>query len=158
VTTTATTIGLISDTHGHWDPKVKGIFRNVDHILHAGDIGLPQIILELESIAPTTAVLGNNDFALHFRETEIVHLSGRKYLVHHIVDPKNRSTSIHERIAGEKADVVVFGHTHKPFCQEMGQTLFVNPGYAGKPRFALSRSVAILRCTEEKITAQFFPL
>src|SRR5215212_7896747 len=83
-------VGVISDTHGHMDPRVKEIFEQagVDHIIHAGDIGLPFLILDLEDIAPVTAVLGNNDAAVDYKETEIVELRGRKFLVHHIVDPK----------------------------------------------------------------------
>ena len=79
-------IGVISDTHDHLDPRIAGFFHGVDHILHAGDIGLPWIILQLEEIAPVTAVLGNNDVGLNFRETEVVQLDGCKFMVHHIVD------------------------------------------------------------------------
>ena len=72
-------LGAISDTHGHFDPKIPKLFDGVDHILHGGDIGLPWLILELEHIAPVTAVLGNNDDAgLDFRETELAELEGRK--------------------------------------------------------------------------------
>jgi putative phosphoesterase len=82
-------VGVISDTHGHLDPRVKDIFEqaNVDHIIHAGDIGLPFLILDLEDIAPVTAVLGNTDSGIDYKETELVELKGRKFLVHHIVDP-----------------------------------------------------------------------
>jgi hypothetical protein len=83
-------IGAISDTHGYFDPKIVKLFAGVDHILHAGDIGLPWLILELEQIAPVTAVLGNNDAGLDFKETEVAEFDGRKFLVHHIVDPRRR--------------------------------------------------------------------
>ena len=151
-------IGVLSDTHGHLDPAISGIFGGVDHILHGGDIGLPWLILELESIAPVTAVLGNNDVGLEFKETEIVQLSSRKFLVHHVVDTAKPADHIKRRIIRENPDVVVFGHTHKRFCQTIGQTLYFNPGYAGKQRFNLSRSVAILTCDETGITADYFPL
>ena len=84
-------IGVLSDTHGHFDPKIPKLFAGVDHILHGGDVGLPWLILELEQIAPVTAVLGNNDAGLEYRETEVVEFDGRKYLVHHIVDPGDRA-------------------------------------------------------------------
>ena len=73
-------IGVISDTHGYFDPRLPALFAGVDHILHAGDIGRYDIISELENIAPVTAVLGNNDYDLTLRETEIVTLDGRKVL------------------------------------------------------------------------------
>lgn len=151
-------IGVISDTHGHLDPKVHDLFKGVDHILHAGDIGLPWLILELEDIAPVTAVSGNTDVGLEFKETELVELDGRKFLVHHVVDVKAPADRIKSRIIRENPDVVVFGHTHKRFCETIGQTLYFNPGYAGKPKFKLPRSVAILTCDEAGITADYFEL
>ena len=151
-------IGVLSDTHGHFDPKIPKLFAGVDHILHGGDIGLPWLILELEQIAPVTAVLGNNDAGLEFQETEVAELDGRKFLLHHIVDPRKPADAIQRRIIRETPDVVVFGHTHKPFAEAMGRTLFFNPGYAGKPRFNLPRSVAILHCEADRIRPEIIEL
>ena len=81
-------IGVISDTHGFLDPKVLKLFAGVEHILHAGDIGSDAIIAELEAVAPVTAVLGNTDSSPTFRLAEVVKLAGRKFLVHHIVNPR----------------------------------------------------------------------
>jgi hypothetical protein len=148
-------IGVISDTHNFLDPRVPALFAGVDHILHAGDIGLPWLILELEKIAPVTAVLGNTDAAIPFNETEVVQLAGRKFLVRHIVDPRSPAETLQRRLAREQPDVVVFGHTHKPFCEAVGRTLFFNPGYAGKPRFALPRSIAILHCDAAGIRPEY---
>ena len=136
-------IGLISDTHGYFDPRIPELFDGVDHILHAGDIGLPALILELEQIAPVTAVLGNNDADLDFKETEVIQFDRHRFLLHHIVDVTHPAEAIQRRIEREQPDVVVFGHTHRPFCQGIGRTLYLNPGYAGKPRFGLARSVAV---------------
>jgi uncharacterized protein len=151
-------IGVISDTHNFFDPRIRTLFTGVEHILHGGDIGLPWVIMELESIAPVTAVLGNNDTGLDFKETEIIQLGGRKFLVHHIVDVHRPSDVVKRRIAREKPDVIVFGHSHKPFNEVMGITLYFNPGYAGKPRFGQARSVAILHCDDEGIRAEFCEL
>ena len=151
-------IGLISDTHGHFDPRIPELFTGVEHILHAGDIGPPQIIYELEKIAPVTAVLGNNDFDPAWCETELIALGGRRFLVHHIVALPAMKQPIHERIARLQPDVVVFGHTHQPFNQLIGRTLFLNPGYAGKRRFNQERSVAVLRCDESGVQVEFKPL
>ena len=153
-------IGVLSDTHGHLDSKIPGIFKGVDHILHAGDIGLPWLILDLEQIAPVTAVLGNNDAGLEFKEIEVLELNGRKFLLHHIMnlDPGTPDDAIKRRIIRENPDVVVFGHTHKRYCETKGQTLYFNPGYAGKKRFNLKRSVAVLQCDDTGITAEFTDL
>jgi uncharacterized protein len=151
-------IGVISDTHGFLDPKIFGLFAGVGHIFHAGDIGYASMILELEEIAPVTAVIGNTDGGLDFHETEIVELAARKFLVHHIVNPSVLSDKLETRIAREKPNVVVFGHTHKPFCKTTGGILFFNPGYAGKPKFGAERSVAILHCDEKEIRAESLPL
>jgi putative phosphoesterase len=144
-------LGLISDTHGYLDPRVEKIFAGVDHILHAGDIGPDLIISQLEAIAPVTAVLGNNDSSPSFPLTQVVMLGGRKFLVHHIVGPFALRDELRERIAHEQPDVVVFGHTHKPFNEVIGGVHFLNPGYAGQPRFKQVRSVVLLECDAKGI-------
>jgi putative phosphoesterase len=152
-------IGVISDTHNFLDPKVAGLFAGVDHILHGGDVGMPRLLLELEAIAPVTAVLGNTDDAsLRLRLTESVELAGKKFLVHHIVNPRALEESLKERIERDRVDVVVFGHSHKPFCERIDGTLFFNPGYAGNSRFGMERSVAILHCDQQKLRPEFLKL
>jgi putative phosphoesterase len=152
-------IGVISDTHNFLDPKILRLFAGVEHILHGGDIGYPAILLELQQIAPVTAVGGNTDDAnFRFSETEVVTLADRKFLLHHIVEPRALSDRIKGRIQRERPDVVVFGHTHKPFCESIGGILFFNPGYAGRQRFDLQRSVAILHCEGQNLRPEFLPL
>jgi putative phosphoesterase len=151
-----TRIGVISDTHDFFDPKIREFFAGVDHIIHGGDIGLPWILLQLEEIAPVTAVSGNTDESgLSYKETEVVEVGARKFLVHHIVDPKKLSEKLKRKIIRENPDVVVFGHTHKPFCETVGNTLYLNPGYAGRQRLDLPRTLAILSCDAQGITADF---
>jgi uncharacterized protein len=137
-------IGVISDTHNFLDPRVAEIFGGVEHILHGGDIGNFDLLAELQTIAPVTAVSGNTDHDPSYKQTAIVTLGGKKFLVHHIVTPGDFGQSIYRRIADESPDVVVFGHTHKPFAEQFGKTLFFNPGYAGRQRFDLPRSVALM--------------
>jgi putative phosphoesterase len=151
-------IGVISDTHNFFDPKVPGLFADVGHILHAGDVGSAFIAFELGQIAPATVVLGNNDPGLPFKETETVELAAQKFLVHHIVNPAAPGDRIKGRIARERPNVVVFGHTHRRFCETIGGILFFNPGYAGKPRFGMERGVAILHCDEKEIRPEFLKL
>jgi uncharacterized protein len=151
-------VGVISDTHGFLDPKIKKIFTGVGHILHAGDIGDAFIAFELEQIAPVTVVVGNTDSGLSFKETEVVELAARKFLVHHIVNPHAPADKLKSRITRERPDAVVFGHTHKAFCETLDGILFFNPGYAGKPKFGAERSAAILHCDEKEIRHEFIPL
>lgn len=151
-------IGVISDTHNFLDPKIGELFAGVEHILHAGDVGNLPVLSELEAIAPVTAVNGNTDMGLPLKETEIILLAGRKFLVHHIVNPVAPMAPLKERIARERPDVVVFGHTHKRFCEAAGGVLFFSPGYAGAPKFNTERSAAILHCDEMEIRAEFLTL
>ena len=79
-------------------------------------------------------------------------------LIHHIVTVGAIEKKIQGRIIKENPDVVVFGHTHARFCQNIGQTLYFNPGYAGAPKGRSERTVAILRCDEKGITAEYSDL
>lgn len=151
-------IGLISDTHGHLDPRVEKVFAGVDHILHAGDIGPDLLIAQLGAIAPTTAVLGNNDSSPSFRLTEVLRIAKHKFLVHHIVTPRELHSDLKERIARERPRVVVFGHSHKQFSETIGGVLFLNPGYAGHPRFNQPRSVAVLEIDGTELCVRFVEL
>lgn len=151
-------LGLISDTHGYLDPRVEKIFAGVDHILHAGDIGPDLIIHELSAIAPVTAVLGNNDSSPSFRLTETVVFAEKKFLVHHIVTPRELHSELKDRIAREQPNAVIFGHSHKVFNEVIGGVHFLNPGYAGKPRFNQPRSVALLECSAKGIRSRFIEL
>lgn len=152
-------IGILSDTHNYLDPKIPLLFTGVERILHAGDVGLPWLIQELESIAPVTAVSGNTDEpGLGYRTTELIQVAGRNFLVHHIVNPHVLTPELEAAITRAKPDVVVFGHTHKPFSAMLDGTLFFNPGYAGKSRFGMERSVAIFHFSDDLIQPEFLKL
>jgi putative phosphoesterase len=152
-------IGIISDTHNYLDPKVLKAFEGVGHILHAGDIGLPRLISELEAIAPVSAVSGNTDDpGLKYADTRLIELGRHRFLLHHIINPHAPAAPIQDRILHERPEVVVFGHTHKPFCERINGILFFNPGYAGKSRFGMERTVAILHCDGNGIRPELIRL
>jgi uncharacterized protein len=152
-------IGVISDTHGYFDPKLPGLFNGVEHILHGGDVGYPSIIQKLEEIAPVTAVLGNTDDpGFGWRELEVVELGGVAFLVHHIVDPRFLTDRLRQAVDRHDPHMVVFGHTHKPFDDRVGGRRYFNPGYAGKPRSGVERSVAVLEAAHGRVTARFHAL
>jgi len=139
-------IGLISDTHSKLDQRVLDIFAEeaVVAIVHAGDIGLPDIVYELETVAPVTAVLGNNDYRMPGFQLEAVAnvpVAGLRLLVIHDF---NDLGEIPDGI-----DVVVCGHTHCPRNEWHGTTLVANPGSASQRRRQPERTVAILDVTDD---------
>jgi len=137
-----TLVGLISDTHGLLRPKAVAALSGVDCILHAGDVGKPEILDELRAIAPVTAVRGNVDtgnWAESLPVSAALSIEGfNVYLLHslHLMDinPKAAQTS-----------VVVSGHTHRGLIETYGDVLYVNPGSAGPSRFTLPVSIGFLR-------------
>jgi len=152
-------IGVVSDTHNYFDSAIPNLLQGVDHILHGGDIGSPRILLALEQIAPVTAVMGNTDDSAHrYRLTETLELGGMKFLVHHIVNPHRLDDHLTALIARHHPNVVVFGHTHKPFSETIDGVFFFNPGYAGQSRFGMERSLAILHLEPKRLRHEFLPL
>jgi uncharacterized protein len=142
-------IGVISDTHGRFDPKIPGIFKSVSHILHAGDIGNLRVLQELKRIASVTAVFGNVDegnVPPGVDEEKTLQLCGlRIFMIHILGSPQHLHRAVQHRIDQVKPDVVVFGHSHKPLIERHGNVLYFNPGSAGPKRFSLPRSVGLLR-------------
>jgi uncharacterized protein len=139
-------IGVISDTHGKLRSEVFKHFDGVEHILHAGDIGHWELIVELEAIAPVTAVYGNtDDMSVRARVPDIarVELAGRRITVLH-GNQVGSPTPALLREFDPDADIIVYGHTHKPLIDREGNSLVLNPGGAGAPRFGLRPSIAIM--------------
>ncbi len=151
-------IGVISDTHDFLDPRVPDIFAGVDHILHAGDVCTAWILFQLEQIAPVTAALGNNDVTMSLKLTATIELAGRKFLIQHILIPQALDQQTARHILRQRPEVVVFGHTHRQSSETLGGMLFLNPGYAGRPKFGAARSVAILHCDKKGIRPEFVAL
>lgn len=152
-------LGLISDTHNYLDPQVLELFAGVERILHAGDVGRPQILRELEEIAPVTAVGGNTDEpGYRYPESRTVEFHGQRFFVHHIVDPHETTPTWSRWLRRVAPNVVVFGHTHRPFTEQIGSVLYVNPGAAGKSRWGQSRSVALLHVEPAGLHIEFCEL
>ena len=150
-----TTVGILSDNHSDWPPHIAESLAGVDAIIHAGDIGPYKLVLDMEAIAPTTAVLGNTDGDMPINESAVVTLDGKKFFVQHIVDPHRLQASLRERLKRIEPDVVVFGHTHMPFCETLGGVLFLNPGSVTQPRGDYRPSMVRLTIDHDKITPKF---
>jgi len=156
-------IGLISDTHGKLDSSILEIFEGVDRILHAGDIGGGDILIELSSLAPVTAVYGNTDgFPLvsTLKSWELLDLQEERIaLTHQIGHPERLSREASEKIAAYRPTLVISGHTHAPFDRMVGGVRFLNPGAAGPRRFSLPRTVALLQVGDRAgVQVRFVPL
>ena len=150
-----TTVGILSDNHSDWPPHIAESLAGVDAIIHAGDIGPYKLVLDMEAIAPTTAVLGNTDGDMPINESAVVTLDGKKFFVQHIVDPLRLQAMLRERLKRIEPDVVVFGHTHMPFCETLGGVLFLNPGSVTQPRGDYRPSMVRLTIDHGKITPKF---
>ena len=135
-------VGLISDTHGLLRPEVFAALDGVELILHAGDVGGASIVHELSTIAPVRAVCGNTDSPGEPGLAESLNLKVEGILIHVSHGHEVGSPTPEKLLARYTADVIVYGHTHKPLIEEAGKRLVVNPGAAGPRRFNLKPSVA----------------
>ena len=140
-------LGIIADTHGHLPNPVLDVLKRVDHIIHGGDIGTIDILLELEALAPVTAVYGNMDgFDIRSRCPEVAKIELEDFYI--TVTHGDRFVSptpakLHK--AFPEAEIIVFGHTHRPLLELVDRTITVmNPGSAGAPRHGIPPSVGIM--------------
>jgi putative phosphoesterase len=135
-------VGVISDTHGLLRPEAVATLRGSDLILHAGDVGKPEVLDELRRLAPTFVVRGNidhGDWASRLPVSEIVEVADHSfYMLHDIGE-----LDLDPLTAGFAA--VIFGHSHQPSIESRDGVLFLNPGSAGPRRFKLPVSVARIR-------------
>jgi putative phosphoesterase len=152
---TAHIIGVISDTHGLLRPEALKSLEGSDHIIHAGDIGAPEIVPALERIAPVTAIRGNIDtqaWARRFPETEVVELEGfHLYVIHDV-----HALDLNPKAAGFAA--VISGHSHQPKQESKDGVLYFNPGSAGPRRFKLPVSVGRLKIDHGQLQAEVLHL
>lgn len=140
-------LGIISDTHGLLRREVFDAFSEVDHILHAGDLGPVDLLTELEAIAPVTAVYGNTDgWEVRDRLPRVaqLELDGFRIVVTH-GDQFGSPTPEKLNAAFPEAEIIVYGHTHRPLLTTVDLVVTVmNPGGAGQRRFDLPPSVGIM--------------
>ncbi len=148
-------LGVISDTHGLLRPEAVEALRGSDRILHAGDVGAPEILEALAHIAPVTAIRGNVDIGAWARSlaaTEVVEAGGVSlYMLHDLGQFDLKPVA-----AGFR--VVVYGHSHQPKMEEKNGVLYFNPGSAGPRRFRLPVSVGRLTIASGKIRPELVEL
>ena len=149
-------IGVISDTHGLLRPEAAHALAGVDHIIHAGDVGKPEVIAALEALAPVTAVRGNIDSGLWASRLPV-----RQFLtfgddigilvLHNLNDLKRYPPD-------RKVRVIISGHTHSPLIAERDGILYLNPGSAGRKRFKLPVTLALLKVEGNEVSAELVRL
>ena len=148
-------VGVIADTHGLLRPEALSALSGVSLIVHAGDVGRPEVLAGLESLAPVAAIRGNVDrgaWAQAYPATRVVAAgAARLYVLHDL-----NTLDLDPAAAGMAA--VISGHSHQPRVERRGGVLFVNPGSAGPRRFKLPVSLARLRIVGETIKAELVTL
>ena len=145
-------IGLISDTHitqkrGKLPDNVFKHFKNVDLIIHAGDITQEKVLDELQKIAKVIAVSGNND-RLKLNRTEIIEALNFKIAVNHATNYSNDFDKLKKFALKHDADILITGHTHTPHCKIIDDILLINPGSSNRP-IKSDASVAILNIRQK---------
>ena len=169
-------IGVVSDTHGYFDPKLRELLAGVEAILHAGDVDSQNILDELEEIAPVHAVRGNVDGAeLGLPLTRTTLLEGVQIQMQHKLPAPQSEVEAwakgflsRKTHAGRRDEflnnfdrgtrVVIFGHSHEPCLISLSHILFFNPGSAGKKRFSLPRCCGLLEISSKGIEARIVSL
>ena len=149
------TIGVISDTHGLLRQEAFDALKDCSRIIHAGDVGAPDVLGRLRELAPVVAVRGNADtdrWALALPRSKVIELEGHAIYIRHIVDEIDVVPS------EERISAVVYGHSHKPSIEHRSGVLYLNPGSAGPRRFRLPVTVARMSVVNGRLTARIVEL
>ena len=164
-------IGVVSDNHGYFDPRVHEALSDVEVILHAGDVGSQSVLDALAEIAPVLAVRGNVDsvllnlppsrqLTLHKVQIEMLHIlpspqsSLSKWArTKELAKAEGKRKEAFQRSFADATHVVIFGHSHEPCLVTLGQKLFFNPGSAGRPRFSLPCCCGLLEISSDELRA-----
>ena len=149
------TIAVLSDTHGLLRPEIPNAIKDVDHIIHAGDLGKMEILDELNGITPTSIVRGNVDtgaWAASLPYDTVVEIAGHHlYMLHDI-----GTLDLDPQAAGFSA--VIYGHSHKPKIDYRDNVLYLNPGSIGPRRFKLPVSYAMLRIKDGSLAPELIKI
>jgi uncharacterized protein len=148
-------VGIISDTHGLLRPEAERALQGVELIIHAGDVGNPEILPRLQRIAPVFAVRGNVDTAPWAKElptTTVVEANGASFYVLHNLQ------ELDLRPDAGKFDFVISGHSHQPEQLQRNGVLYINPGSAGPRRFHLPVTLAVMDLAKRPWNAEFVEL
>jgi uncharacterized protein len=146
-------IGVISDTHGLVRDEARRALAGCELIIHAGDLGTPEVLEALASIAPVMAIRGNiDDWARTLPDTRVVEIERRRIYVLHDI----KALDLDPHAAG--FDAVISGHSHKPLVREHDGVLYLNPGSAGPRRFALPVSLARLEVSPRTLRPELVEL
>ena len=153
-------LGILSDTHGYLHPAFKDLFKDVDYILHAGDIGTPDVLRQLEAIAPTVAVRGNIDGEVFYETPKLEHRrlgDIRVTIVHNAGDIIRPAYDLRSRILKSPTDLLISGHYHGYWCTEIatdsGPVLWLSPGAAGNSGHHRERTALLLTIPEREARA-----
>lgn len=148
-------VGVISDTHGRLPKSVQTVFKDIDLIVHAGDIGKQEILKSLGQIAPTISVRGNMDtgnWACQLPENEVIQVAQISLCVIHDVTNTDLIPNT------DKCQTVISGHTHRPMVEKRQGVLFLNPGSAVQPRYGYPASVGLLRINGKSVKARLIKI
>lgn len=150
------TIGVIADTHGLLREEAIAALRGCDRLIHAGDIGKPEILTTLAALAPLDVIRGNNDETLPWAADlpDVLDLELEGVRIHLLHDRKQLAFDP----AARGVKVVIAGHSHKPLIETRNAVLYLNPGSAGPRRFSLPISVAYLRLDDGRAEAELVTL
>lgn len=147
----AAIVGVISDTHGLLRPEAVKALQGSEHIIHAGDVGAPEILEKLANIAPVTAIRGNVDkgaWTRKLQDNEVAEIAGISFYVLHDLG----ELDLKPEAAG--FDVVVYGHSHVPKQETRHGVLYFNPGSAGPRRFKLPVTIGKLTVSDGKVRGE----
>lgn len=160
-------IGVISDSHVPvrarcLPPELFTRLQGVELILHAGDLVVEGVLLELEALAPVVAVAGNMDpppLCRRLKRVKLLQCGGVQIgLIHGDGLHRNSRKRAEEVFSGLRPEVIVFGHSHQPLCEHSGGTLYFNPGSCTDPRRAQGSSCGILHLGGGTVTGEIVSL
>jgi putative phosphoesterase len=155
-------LGLISDTHGFFDPALPALFAGVEEILHAGDIGKGAVLERLGALAPVSAIRGNIDEKLPTRalpvELALERQGAKIFITHDAGKPGHRPAPLAAAIERFRPGIILSGHSHRASILRADGRIFVNPGSAGKKRFNLKRTAGLLHLSADLVRVEIYSL